>query len=79
MTVAYTAARWAAFAATIAAVGATLSGLVFVAVSINLNRILGHPSLPARAWQTLGLLVTPMLIGVLVLVPGQSSRSWHGK
>jgi hypothetical protein len=73
VTIAYTAARWVTFGATTAAVGATLSGLVFVAVSINLNRILGHPSLPARAWQTLGLLVTPLLIGFFLLVPGQSS------
>jgi len=72
VTTAYTATRWAVFAATAAAAGATLSGLVFVAVSINLNRILGHPSLPVRAWQTLGLLLTPLLVGLLVLVPGQS-------
>jgi modulator of FtsH protease len=51
-----------------------LSGLVFVATSINLNlgRILAYPSLPARAWQTLGLLVSPLLIGFFLLVPGQS-------
>jgi modulator of FtsH protease len=72
MTIAYTAARWTDYGAAAVGAGATLSGLVFVAVSINLSRILGYPSLPARAWQTLGLLVTPMLVGLFLLVPGQS-------
>jgi hypothetical protein len=72
VTIAYSAARWTDYAAAAVGAGTTLSGLVFVAVSINLSRILGHPSLPVRAWQTLGLLVTPMLIGFFLLVPGQS-------
>jgi modulator of FtsH protease len=72
VTIAYTADRWTAFGAAAVAAGATLSGFVFVAVSINLDRILSHPSLPARAWQTLGLFVVPVLIGFFLLVPGQS-------
>ncbi len=40
--------------------------------SIYLGRVLAYPSLPARAWQTLGLLVSPLLIGFFLLVPGQS-------
>ena len=72
MTTAYTAAGWTVFGAAAVGSGATLSGLVFVAVSINLNRILGHPSLPIRSWQTLGLLLTPLLFGFFLLVPGQS-------
>jgi len=72
VTAGYTPAGWTAFGAGAVGAGATLSGLVFVAVSINLTRILGTPSLPARAWQTLGLLSTPMLTGFFLLVPGQS-------
>lgn len=71
MTSAYTAAAWTAFGAGAVGSSATLSGLVFVAVSINLNRILGHPSLPTRSWQTMGLLLTPLIVGVFLLVPGQ--------
>jgi hypothetical protein len=74
VTTAYNAARWTDFGGTVVQAGATLSGLVFVVVSINLGRILGHPSLPARAWQTLGLLLTPMLTGIFLLIPGQSSK-----
>jgi len=48
-----------------------LSGLVFVAVSMNLARILQHPSLPSRAWQSMALLASPMFIGFFLLVPAQ--------
>jgi len=71
VTTAYTAAAWTAVGAGAIGSGATLSGLVFVAVSINLNRVLGHPSLPTRSWQTMGLLLTPLVIGFFLLVPGQ--------
>jgi modulator of FtsH protease len=57
----------------VAAVGATaaLTGLLFVAVSINLDRILSFPWLPRRAGATLVLLVALLVAGVFVLVPGQ--------
>jgi hypothetical protein len=73
VTIAYNAAQWTEFGSGAVASGATLSGLVFVAVSINLSRIRGHPSMPARAWQTLGLFLIPLLSGFFLLVPGQSS------
>lgn len=52
--------------------GATLTGLVFVALSINLKQILAGPGLPSRAGEALILLMQPVVIGVLVLIPGQS-------
>ncbi|MGY1616790.1 hypothetical protein ACI797_08590 [Geodermatophilus sp. SYSU D00691] len=57
----------------VAAVGAcaALTGLLFVAVSINLARVLEFPDLPGRAARTLGLLVGLLAAGVCVLVPGQ--------
>lgn len=57
----------------VATVGATaaLAGLLFVAVSINLDRILTFPLLPRRAAATLVLLVALLASGVFVLVPGQ--------
>ena len=48
-----------------------LAGLLFVAVSINLKRILEFPSLPARAGQTLMLFVMPLITGLFLVVPGQ--------
>lgn len=73
VTIAYAAGSWTNFA--IAAVGAaaTLTGLLFVAASINLQRILQFPSLPTRVGQTLILFVIPLIIGIFVLIPGQSS------
>lgn len=72
MTAAYVAGGWTDFGATIAATAATMVGLLFVAVSINLQRILKFPHLPSRAAQTLILFVTPLLVGILLLAPGQS-------
>jgi hypothetical protein len=68
---AYRAEAWSDFAVAVAGATAALAGLVFVAVSINLARILEFPHLPGRAAQSLGLLVALLATGVLVLVPGQ--------
>jgi modulator of FtsH protease len=68
---AYAAAHWTDFGVAVAGASATLAGLVFVAVSINLRQILKSPNLPGRAGQTLTLFATPLLIGVLLVVPAQ--------
>jgi hypothetical protein len=54
---------------------AALTGLVFVALSINLKEILSQPGLPGRAGQAVITLVTPVLIGLLGLLPQQDSRT----
>jgi hypothetical protein len=50
-----------------------LTGLVFVAVSINLQQIVSDPGsgLPGRAAEALILLVAVLTASVLLLVPGQ--------
>jgi hypothetical protein len=57
----------------IAEVGASaaLTGLIFVAVSINLTRILSLPMLPNRALLILIVLLTVVIVSSLALVPGQ--------
>ena len=72
MTLAYAAPAWAGFGTAVATAAATLTGLLFVAVSINLQRILQYPNLPGRAGQTLILFTTPLVFSIFVLVPGQS-------
>lgn len=62
------------FAAEISA-AATLTGLIFVAVSINLSKILGFRGLAARAAEALALLVGVLLAGTFGLVPDQSERA----
>ncbi|HXW44487.1 MAG TPA: hypothetical protein VEL03_06855 [Streptosporangiaceae bacterium] len=70
---AYTAAAWAGFGGGVATAAAALAGLLFVAISINLKQILApaYPWLPTRAGQTLILFATPLIVAVLLLVPGQ--------
>ncbi len=59
----------------IAEVGASaaLIGLLFVAISINLERILKYPWLPPRAAQVLITLMGVLLTSSIALVPGQSN------
>jgi hypothetical protein len=48
---------------------AALTGLIFVAVSINLDRILAFPRLAERALISLILLLTVMIVSVIMLIP----------
>lgn len=69
---AYDPSEWTDLFVATAGASAALAGLVFVAVSINLERILGFRGLPERALETLLFLVSVLLISVVALVPGQS-------
>jgi hypothetical protein len=67
---AYSTADWESFFTAIASAAAALTGLLFVAVSINLTRILeGKTMLPARAAETLATLVFVLISSALALVP----------
>jgi hypothetical protein len=70
--VAYHPAMWTAFFAAEASVSAGLTGLLFVAISINLSDILLSPALRSRAAKALSTLVEVLLVASLCLVPGQS-------
>ena len=54
---------------------AALTGLIFVAVSINLKQILEYPGLPTRAVETLSILTGLLIMSVLVLVPGENRQA----
>jgi hypothetical protein len=69
---AYQIANWTVFLSVAAEVAATLTGLIFVAVSINLNRILEFPGLSERAAESIMQLLGALLCSVIALVPGQS-------
>jgi hypothetical protein len=71
MPIAYAAERWTDFGAATAGAAAALAGLLVVAVSINLERILQFPHLPHRAAQTLIMLALPLGTALLLIVPGQ--------
>jgi modulator of FtsH protease len=72
---AYDAAQWADFGVAVVGATAALTGLLFVAVSINLERILRFDTLPRLAATTLMLFGSALFAGILVLVPGQSHRA----
>ena len=51
------------------------SGLVFVALSINLKEILAFPGLANRAGEALLLLLFPVMIGLVGVLPQTSTRA----
>lgn len=62
-----------------AGASAALAGLVFVAVSINIDRILKLRGVPERALQTVLLLLTVVLVSLIGLIPGQSRTVLGGE
>jgi hypothetical protein len=67
----YQPADWHDLFVASAGAAAALTGLIFVAVSINLAQILADRKLPTRAAETLSILVGLVLLLVFMLVPGQ--------
>jgi len=54
---------------------AALAGLLFVAVSLNLEDVLAQRGLPPLAARSLQVLLGLLVLSILVLVPGQSSTT----
>jgi hypothetical protein len=69
---AYQPEQWHDMFVAMAGAAAALTGLIFVAVSINLEKVLEHPALPPRAVETLSILIGLLVLSVFVLPPGQS-------
>lgn len=62
---------WANFFVAELGAAAALTGLVIVAISINLKEILKTSSLPGRAIETLAMLVAILFAATFGLIPGQ--------
>jgi hypothetical protein len=60
---------WQSFIIVQVGASAALTGLVFVALSINLRQIIDHPSLVGRAGEALLLLIEPVFVGMVLLAP----------
>jgi len=66
---------WDTFAAISGGAAATLTGLLFVAVSIRITSIARSQELRNRAAQTLSLFGIVLIISVLIAIPGQAYRT----
>ncbi len=63
---------WTDFFVAAAGASAALAGLVFVAVSINIDRILSLPGVTERALETVLALLGVVLMSLIMLIPGLS-------
>jgi hypothetical protein len=68
-----TVESWHDFAVMLGGASAALTGLLFVAVSVNAARIAGHAGLRAWAAQTLVLFLIPLIWAMLMLTPDQGT------
>ena len=62
---------WSSFAVTVGTASGALTGLLFVAVSVNAERISRRPALRATAAKTLVLFASALFVAVVLVVPGQ--------
>jgi hypothetical protein len=65
---------WTGFFTAQLGAAATLGGLVFVGLSLNLTKILSFPALPNRALLALGVLLAILVVSSFILIPGQSTE-----
>jgi hypothetical protein len=72
----YESHQWFEFGVAIVGAAAVLNGLLFVAMSINIERIMAIVTLPARAAGTLVLFVIPLMVGTWMLIPSSPRRCW---
>jgi hypothetical protein len=63
---------WAEFGVAAAGAAAVLAGLVFVAVSINLEKVIQVRGLAGRGGESVVMFLGALLASLLLLVPGQS-------
>jgi hypothetical protein len=68
----YESGEWFEFGVAVVGAAAGLSGLLFVAMSINIERIVAVPRLPSRAAGNLVLFALPLLLGTWMLIPAQA-------
>ena len=71
--------EWQTFFAAQVNAAAALTGLVVVAISVNITRILEQPLLVERAVEALIALVGALVLTSLLLMPGQPAQAMAGE
>ena len=66
-------AGWTEFAGAIVAAAGALVGLIFVALSINVEGIIGMQGIPDLALEGIVVLTTVLIAAIVLLTPGQSN------
>jgi len=66
---------WGHFGEVAGSASGALIGLLFVAISLNRDRIARHPALRASAAQTLMVFMVPLVVALLLVTPGQPSAA----
>lgn len=67
----YSAVSWSPVFSALVGASASLTGLLFVSLSINLNHVIKEPGLVGRAVEVLVLLISTLILSGLLLMPGQ--------
>lgn len=65
---------WEAFYVMVGGAAAVLTGLVFVAVTLHVTPIIGNVLHRDRAWSSVAILASQLIIAMAVLVPAQPLR-----
>jgi hypothetical protein len=72
---AYDPHQWIEFGVAIAGAAAVLTGLIFVSVSINLEKVLEIHGLPGRAGESIVMFAGVLILSFSLLMPGQSQTA----
>ena len=67
----YDVGAWSEFGVAVLGGAAALAGLLFVAVSLNIEEVLRYSNVPARSAAALGLLVSILLTAAFLVTPDQ--------
>jgi modulator of FtsH protease len=70
---------WATFFSAEVGAAAALTGLVVVAISVNLARILAEPGLPGRAAEVVIILSCALVVASVMLIPDQAEVALGGE
>jgi hypothetical protein len=74
VSVLYEPGAWQPYLTVVAGAGATLCGLVFVGLALNLEPIKQSPALVGRAGEAVSLLLAALLCALVGLLPGVTAR-----